>query len=50
MTQQIEMWESMERPSMFANVLSYMTSYMFYGGVTALVVAALARRKRAVNK
>lgn len=50
MTQQIEMWESMERPSMFANILSYMTSYMFYGGVTALVVAALARRKRAVNK
>ena len=49
MAQQIEMWESMERPSMFANILSFVTSYMFYGGVTALVVAALARRKRAVK-
>ena len=37
--------EAMERPSVFENIISHMTSYMFYGGVVALVVAAVARLK-----
>lgn len=36
--------EASERPSMFANIISLMSSYMLYGGLTGLVVAAVARR------
>lgn len=41
----IEQLESMERPSMFMTILSHMSSYMLYGGIASLVVAAIARRK-----
>ena len=36
--------EASERPSMFANIISLMSSYMLYGGLTGLVVAAVVRR------
>lgn len=36
--------EASECPSMFANIISLMSSYMLYGGLTGLVVAAVARR------
>ena len=36
--------EASDRPSMFANIISLMSSYMLYGGLTGLVVAAVARR------
>lgn len=36
--------ETAERPSMFATVISLMSSYMLYGGLVGLVVAAVARR------
>lgn len=41
----IEQIESMEQPSMFLTILSQMTSYMLYGGIASLIVAAIARRK-----
>ena len=41
----IEQFEAMERPSMFMTILSHMSSYMLYGGVVSLIVAAFARRK-----
>ena len=43
--EQIALVESQERPTMFVNIVSYMSSYMLYGGVVGLVVAAVARRK-----
>ena len=43
--QQIELIEASEKPSMFANIMSYVSTYMTYGGIVGLVVAALARRK-----
>ncbi|MBR5865308.1 MAG: DUF4199 domain-containing protein [Alistipes sp.] len=49
MTKQIEMLETMDKPSIFATIISHMTSYMLYGGIASLVVAAVARRKRAQN-
>ena len=42
---QIDTLEMGERPSMFMNILAHMTAYMFYGGITSLIVAAIARRK-----
>ena len=41
----IEQFEAMERPSMFMTILSHMSSYMLYGGVVSLIVAAFACRK-----
>ena len=41
----IEQIEAVERPSMFMTILSHMSSYMLYGGVVSLIVAAFARRK-----
>ena len=41
----IEQFEAMVRPSMFMTILSHMSSYMLYGGVVSLIVAAFARRK-----
>ena len=49
MTKQIEMLETMDKPSIFATIISHMTSYMLYGGIASLVVAAVARRKRVQN-
>ena len=46
--QQIELVESQEKPSVFINIISHMSSYMMYGGIVGLVVAAVARRN--VNK
>ena len=43
--QQIELIESQEKPSLFVNIISNMSSYMMYGGLVGLVVAAVARRK-----
>ena len=40
----ISQLESAERPSMFATIISLMSSYMLYGGLVGLVVAAVARR------
>ena len=40
--------ETAERPSMFATIISLMSSYMLYGGLVGLVIAAVARRN--VNK
>ena len=42
--------EASERPSMFANIISLMSSYMLYGGLTGLVVAAVARRNIKQNE
>ncbi|MBR5201181.1 MAG: DUF4199 domain-containing protein [Alistipes sp.] len=42
---QIDTLEMGERPSMFMNILAHMTAYMLYGGITSLIVAAIARRK-----
>lgn len=42
---QIDTLEMGERPSMFMNILTHMTAYMLYGGITSLIVAAIARRK-----
>lgn len=44
MTDMIAQMETMERPSMFTNIVSLMSSYMLYGGLVGLVVAAVARR------
>lgn len=41
---QIDYLETMERPSIFGNVITYMSNYMFYGGIASLVIAAVARR------
>ena len=49
MTKQIEMLETMDKPSIFATIISHMTSYMLYGGIASLVVAAVARRKIVQN-
>ena len=49
MTKQIEMLETMDKPSIFATIISHMTSYMLYGGIASLVVAAVARHKRVQN-
>ena len=49
MTKQIEMLETMDKPSIFATIISHMTSYMLYGGIASLVVAAVVRRKRVQN-
>lgn len=43
-TEQIELLEAMERPSIFGNVIAHMTNYMLYGGVVSLVIASVARR------
>lgn len=40
-----EQIESMEQPSMFWTIISQMSSFMLYGGVVSLIVAAIARRK-----
>ncbi len=42
--------EASERPSMFANIISLMSSYMLYGGLTGLIVAAVARRNIKQNE
>ena len=42
--------DASERPSMFANIISLMSSYMLYGGLTGLVVAAVARRNIKQNE
>ena len=44
MADMITQMETMERPSMFTNIVSLMSSYMLYGGLVGLVVAAVARR------
>lgn len=44
MADMIAQMETMERPSMFTNIVSLMSSYMLYGGLVGLVVAAVARR------
>lgn len=44
MADMIARMETMERPSMFTNIVSLMSSYMLYGGLVGLVVAAVARR------
>ena len=36
--------ETLERPSMFSNIISLMSTYMLYGGIVGLVIAAVARR------
>ena len=36
--------ETSERPSMFSNIISLMSTYMLYGGIVGLVIAAVARR------
>ena len=36
--------ETAERPSMFSNIISLMSTYMLYGGIVGLVIAAVARR------
>jgi hypothetical protein len=41
----VEQLENVERPSMFMTILSQMSTYMLYGGIASLVVAAVARRK-----
>lgn len=41
----VEQLENTERPSMFMTILSQMSTYMLYGGIASLVVAAVARRK-----
>ncbi|MBO5018544.1 MAG: DUF4199 domain-containing protein [Alistipes sp.] len=33
-----------ERPSMFSNIISYMSNYMFSGGIVGLAIAYFARR------
>ena len=43
-SQQIELIESQERATMFINILSYVSTYMMYGGLVGLIVAAVARR------
>lgn len=43
--QQIELIESQVQSSIIINILSSMSSYMMYGGLVGLVVAAVARRK-----
>ena len=40
-----EQLDNVERPSMFMTILSQMSTYMLYGGIASLVVAAVARRK-----
>lgn len=40
-----EQIENMEQPSMFWTIISQMSSFMLYGGVVSLIVAAIARRK-----
>jgi hypothetical protein len=42
--EQIEILEAMERPSIFGNIFAHMSTYMLYGGVVSLVIAAVARR------
>lgn len=44
MENMITQLETSERPSMFANIISLMSSYMLYGGLVGLVIAAVARR------
>ena len=44
-SQQMELIEGSDKPSMFMNILSYVSTYMMYGGLVGLVVAAVARRK-----
>lgn len=44
MENMIMQMETSERPSMFANIISLMSSYMLYGGLVGLVIAAVARR------
>lgn len=44
MENMIMQMETSERPSMFATIISLMSSYMLYGGLVGLVIAALARR------
>lgn len=39
-----ENFESMERPSIFSNIISHMTNYMLSGVIVGLVVAYFARR------
>ena len=40
-----EQIENTEQPSMFWTIISQMSSFMLYGGVVSLIVAAIARRK-----
>lgn len=40
-----EQIENMEQPSMFWTIISQMSTFMLYGGVVSLIVAAIARRK-----
>lgn len=40
----VEAWESVSRPSMFSNILSHMSNYMFSGGFVGLLIAYLSRR------
>lgn len=40
-----EQIENVEQPSMFWTIISQMSSFMLYGGVVSLIVAAIARRK-----
>jgi hypothetical protein len=44
MENMIMQMETSERPSMFATIISLMSSYMLYGGLVGLVIAAVARR------
>ena len=44
MESMITQMETSERPSMFATIISLMSSYMLYGGLVGLVIAAVARR------
>lgn len=44
MESMITQMETSERPSMFATIISLMSSYMLYGGLVGLVIAAVVRR------
>jgi hypothetical protein len=44
MENMIMQMETSERPSMFANIISLMSSYLLYGSLVGLVIAAVARR------
>lgn len=41
--------ESSEAPSIFENILSYVNTYMFFGGITGFAVAYVARRNLPVR-
>jgi uncharacterized membrane protein len=40
----IDQLRATEQPSVFANVLSSMNTYMFFGAIVGLIVAAIVRR------